>query len=140
MDPDWDVLQQIITSFRLFPTLPIIRFVKGHQDADCPYTTLSIPAPLNVDTDHLAGSYAPRPNKNPTIVNMIAGSAISLHLSSRTITTKYRSALCKAASTDTIQQYIQNKNNWNDDEFASINWPLSMPLLPQKTVYRQICP
>ena len=52
---------------------------------------------------------------------MIAGSAFSLHLLSGTTTTKYRSTLCKAASTDTIQRYIQNKNKWNDDDFASIN-------------------
>ena len=70
----------------------------------------------------LAGSYVPRLNKNPTIITMMAGSAISLHLLSGTITTKYRSALHKAASTDPIQHYIQTKNNWSDNEFASINW------------------
>ena len=121
MDPDWDVLQQIITSHRLFPSLPILCFAKGHQDADCPYVTLSLPAQLNVDADHFTGSYASRPNENPTIVPMIAGTAVSLHLPSGTTTTKYRSALHKAASTDTIQHYIQNKNNWTNAEFASIN-------------------
>ena len=122
MDPDWDVLQQIITSRHLFPLLPVLRFVKGHQDANCPYVTLSLPAQLNVDTNHFAGSYAPRPNENPTTVPMIAGIAVSLHLSSGTTTTKYRSALHKASSTDAIQHYIQNKNKWTDAEFASINW------------------
>ena len=63
---------------------------------------------------------------------MIAATAASLHLSSGTTTTKYRSALRKAASTDTIKYNIQNKNKWNDAEFASIIQPLSMPLLPQK--------
>ena len=57
-----------------------------------------------------------------TIVTMIAGSAISLHLLSRTITTKYRSALHKAASMDPIQHYVKTKNKWSDDEFALINW------------------
>ena len=52
---------------------------------------------------------------------MIAGSAVSLHLLSGTITTKYRSALHKAASMDPIQHYIQTKNKWSNDEFASIN-------------------
>ena len=47
---------------------------------------------------------------------------MSLHLSSGTTTTKYRSALRKAASMDTIQHYIQNKNKWTAAEFASINW------------------
>ena len=122
MDPDWDVLQQIITSHRLFPSLPILCFAKGHQDADCPYVTLSLPAQLNVDADHFTRSYAPRPNENPTIVPMIAGTAVSLHLPSGTTTTKYRSVLHKAASMDTIQHYIQNKNNWTNAEFASINW------------------
>ena len=122
MDLDWDVLQQIITSCRLFPSLPVLCFVKGHQDADCPYVTLSLPVQLNVDADHLAGSYTPCPNENPTIIPMIAGTAMSLHLSTRTTTTNNRSALCKAASTDTIQHYIQNKNKWTDAEFASINW------------------
>ena len=127
MDPDWDILQQIITSRLFFPLLPILCLVKGHQDADCPYVTLSLPAQLNIDTNHLAGSYAPRPTENPTIVPMIAGTAVSLHLSTRTTTTKYRSALCKAASTDTIQHYIQNKNKWTDAEFVSINWVTDGP-------------
>ena len=122
LDPVWDVLQQIITSRHLFPSLPVLWFIKGHQNVDCPYVTLSLPAQLNVDTDHLAGSYAHRPNENPTIITLIAGTAVSLHLSSGTITTKYRSALPKAASTDTIQQYIQNENKWTNAEFASINW------------------
>ena len=122
MDPDSDILQQIILSLRLFPSLPEIHFVQGHQDDDCPYTTLSLPAQLNVDADHLARSYVPRPNENATIVTMIAGSAISLHQLSRTITTKYRSALRKAASMDPIQHYIQTKNKWSNDEFALINW------------------
>ena len=115
-DLDWDVLQQIIFSLCLFPSLPEI------QVDDHPYTTLSLPAQLNVDADHLAGSYIPRPNENPTIVTMIAGSAVSLHLLSRTITIKYRSTLRKAASMDPIQHYIQTKNKWSDDEFALINW------------------
>ena len=122
MDPDWDVLQQIITSRCLFPLLPVLHFVKGHQDAECPYVTFSLPAQLNIDADHLTGSYAPRPNENPTIVTMIAGTAVSIHLPSGTTTTKYRSTLCKAARMDTIQYYIQNKNKWTDAEFASINW------------------
>ena len=122
MDPDWDILQQIIFRLRLFPLFHEIRFVQAHQDDDCPYTTLSLPAQLNVDADHLAGSYIPHSNENPTIVTMIAGSAVSLHLLSGTITPKYRSALCKAASTDPIQHYIQTKDKWSDDEFALINW------------------
>ena len=89
MDLDWDIVQQIIFSLRLFPLLPEIRFVQGHQDDDHPYTTFSLPAQLNVDADHLAGSYVPHPNKHPTIVTMIAGSAVSLHLLFGTITTKY---------------------------------------------------
>ena len=121
MDPHWDVLQQILFSLHLFPSLPEIHFVQGHQDEDHPYTTLSLPAQLNVSTDHLAGSYVPHPNENPTIVTMIAGSAISLHLFSGTITTKYRSALHKVASMDPIQHYIHTKK-WSDDEFSLINW------------------
>ena len=122
MDPDWDILQQIITSRRLFPSHPVLRFVKGHQDVDCPYVTLPLPAQLNVDADHLAGSYAPCPTENPSIVPMIAGTAASLHLPSGTIATKHRSALHRAASTNAIQHYIQNKDKWTNAEFASINW------------------
>ena len=122
MDLDWDILQQIIFSLCPFPLFPEIHFIQGHQNDDHPYTTLSLPAQLNVDADHLAGSYVPHPNENPSIITMIAGSAVSLHLLSGTITTKYRSALRKAASTDPIQHYIQTKNKWSNDKFASINW------------------
>ena len=70
----------------------------------------------------LSWKLCPRANENPTIVTMIAGTAVSLHLSSGTTTTKYMSALRKAASMDTIQHYIQNKNKWTDAAFDSINW------------------
>ena len=122
MDADWDVLQQIVTSRRLFPLLPVLQFVKGHQDADCPYATFPLPAQLNIDADHLAGSYAPHPTETPSIVPMIAGTAVSLQLPFGTITTKYRSALRRAAATDPIQHYIQSKHKWTNAEFASINW------------------
>ena len=122
MDPDWDTLQQIIFSLCLLPSLPKTCYIQGHQDDDCPYTTLSLPAQLNVDARHLARSYIPCPNENSTIVTMIAGSAVSLHLVSGTITNKYRSALRKAASMDPIQHYIQTKNKWSDDGFTLINW------------------
>ena len=122
MDPDWNVLQQIVTSRRLFPSLPVLQFVKGHQDADCPYATLPLSPQLNVDADHLAGSYAPCPTETPSIVLMIAGTAASLQLPLGTITTKHRSTLHRAAGTDTIQHYIQSKHKWTNSEFASINW------------------
>ena len=122
MDPDWDVLQQIITSHRLFPSLPVLQFIKGHLDVDHPYATLPLSAQLNVDADHLAGSYAPCPTENPSFVPMIADTAASLHLPSGTITTKHRSALRRAASTDAIHHYIQNKHKWTTAKFDSINW------------------
>ena len=117
-----NVLQQIITSHRLFPSHPVLQFVKGHQDVDCPYATLPLPAQLNVDDDHLAGSYATHPTENPSIGPMIGGTTASLHLPSGTIATKHRSALRRAASTNAIQHYIQNKHKWTYTEFASINW------------------
>ena len=45
MDLDWDVLQQIISSLHLFPSLPEIHFVQGHQDDNRPYTVF--PFPIN---------------------------------------------------------------------------------------------
>ena len=84
MDPDWDVLQQLISSLCLFPSLPEIIFVQGHQDDDRPYTTLSLQAQLNDNADHLARSYTPCSNENPTIVTMIAGSAVAFKKKRRT--------------------------------------------------------
>ena len=127
MDPDWDVLQQIVASRHLFPSLPVLQFIKGHQDANCPYATLSLPAQLNVHADHIAGSYAPRPTETPSIVPMIAGTDISLQPPFGTITTKYRSALHRAAGTASIQHYIQSKHTWTNAEFASINWIVHGP-------------
>ena len=120
--PDWDVLQQIVTSRRLFPLLPVLQFIKGHQDADCPYATLPLSAQHNIDADHLADSYAPRPTETPSIVPMIAGTATSLQLPLGTISPKHRSALRRAVGTDTIQHYNQSKHKWTNSEFASINW------------------
>ena len=37
--------------------MPQFQHVKGHQDDQCKYDELSLPAQLNVDADELAGAH-----------------------------------------------------------------------------------
>jgi hypothetical protein len=53
--PDWDIVQEIVSTIALFPKVPRFSHVKGHQDDDIPYEELPLVAQLNVDAD----SYAP---------------------------------------------------------------------------------
>jgi hypothetical protein len=54
--PDWDVLKNpaLPTQFSFCPTF---QHIKGHQDCDTPYDSLSLLAQLAVDADNTAGNF-----------------------------------------------------------------------------------
>ena len=51
---DWDVIQMICQTLSTLPEYPFSH-VHGHQDDDCSFDELPLPAQLNVEADHLAG-------------------------------------------------------------------------------------
>jgi hypothetical protein len=57
LQPDWDVVQQIVTTIRMFPNPPHLTHVKAHQDDAASYNKLPVELQLNVQADTLAKNY-----------------------------------------------------------------------------------
>ena len=55
--PDWDIVEAIVTTIEAAEIDPTFTHVKGHQDKDVNYDKLTFLAQLNVDADHHAGVY-----------------------------------------------------------------------------------
>jgi hypothetical protein len=123
MDADWDILQAIITTLRLFPKTPAVLHVTGHQDRRTSYANLSLPAQLNVDADKLAGIYEYKARQNPKFAALISGSKVQLHTPEGTIASNYRTAIRKLASYPEMKKHIIHSNRWNSHTFDSIDWP-----------------
>ena len=52
MAPEWDILVQIVDALKsIGRSAPTVDHIKGHQDADTPYTQLSLTAHLYCDAD-----------------------------------------------------------------------------------------
>jgi hypothetical protein len=86
---DWDVLQSIVSTIRLFPKRPQIEHVRGHQDNDTSYDRLSLEAQLNVDADAAANQYQTLHGQNRFKVPIITGNRAQLTLQDRTVTHHY---------------------------------------------------
>jgi hypothetical protein len=123
MDADWDVLQAIVSTLKLFAKAPEVKHVTGHQDRTVEYINLSLPAQLNVDADKLAGTYEYKQHQQPTKAPLIAGNCLQLHSPHRTIASNYRTAIRKIASAQAMKKHIVQANRWTEQVFDSIDWP-----------------
>lgn len=124
MKSDWDILQAIRSAMLLFPVLPTLTHVYGHQDNQMAYDSLPLPAQLNVDADFLAGSYEYGPTDDPTTPPRIGGNGAQLHCKSGTITSNYRRALRKIHSAPIMKKYLCSNNRWTHDQFDLVDWNL----------------
>jgi hypothetical protein len=122
LEPDWDVVIEIVRTLNDLPIEKSFHHVKGHQDDKIAYKNLTLDARLNVDADAEAGEYRyNNPEPRPKITRLPSNSA-QLHVSGATISAHYRIEIEKAASTTNIREYIRSKNDWTTKQIAYINW------------------
>ena len=122
MTADWDLQQAISRSLRQFAELPHICHIKGHQDQAQAYSTLPLPAQLNVDADHAAAEYSYPLRVSSCLAPITAGSHALLHSADGSINSNYRAILRRLASYETLRQYHCSKYDWSEDVFNSVDW------------------
>lgn len=114
---DWDVLQALATLIRKMPDSMELHHILGHQDNKKKYEDLTLPAQLNVDADKLTGSFIYPNNITHTKTSIIEGSIVLLHSPEGTINSKYKKTLRQMIQNKAIIIHIQDKNNWNTNQF-----------------------
>ena len=106
MTPEWDALQALVTTIKLYPVRPQITHVKGHQDRYDKKAALALNAQLNVEADDYV-KFGNGPALVTTkVVPRIAGNTAQYHSTAGTVTTQFKKVLRKQCSTLEIQEYI----------------------------------
>jgi hypothetical protein len=119
---DWDVLQAIVATLRLFPQLPLVSHVKGHQDNVVAYAQLPLEAQLNVDADAAANLFQIEHGATRYIVPLIAGNSAQLFINNKTATYGYVKTIQNAYAYRRLYTYIGQRNKWDDTTLATVDW------------------
>jgi hypothetical protein len=121
---DWDIVNEIrwnLQQQRLQSCT--LKHVRGHQDRNKDYNSLSLEAQLNVEADRLARQYQDQHMDKPeTTVYLLPHASAQLHLRDGTCTSHIPRALRNAATEPALRQYICNRMGWSDCTFESIDW------------------
>jgi hypothetical protein len=121
--PEWDLLSIIMTYLPRLPSDPLIKHVKGRQDDDAPVHTLPLPVQLNCEADAMATeSLEAIPSPIP-IVPVYPSAVCQLDVNDATTTRRYQSSLCWAAATPGMEEYLLDRNQWDQPQFDAICWP-----------------
>jgi hypothetical protein len=123
MDPDYDLIAEVVQTVRLSTLAVSFVHVLGHQDSRTDFDDLDLPSQLNVEADRLAGVFRQaHPSPNPYVPRLSTNRA-QLHLSGNSITRKYRSAIRYQKTAPTLEAYMTKKFNWAPEVVDLVDWP-----------------
>ncbi|GAX26437.1 hypothetical protein FisN_37Hu013 [Fistulifera solaris] len=119
--PDVDLLDLLVTSWKMYPIPHTSEHVKGHQDSSTPFHELSWLAQLNVQADASATyalDYAPMlsPPRPPT-----PPSPAHFFIADHLITSQYPRHIKQAAGKGRMREYLQATQSLNLD-YDRIDW------------------
>ena len=118
---DWDVIQMINQTLLQLPEYPL-HHVHGHQDDECSFEDLPLPAQLNVEADHLAGQvHHTSPPSNLLQVIQFPCNKAQLNIAGNTCTGKYPSAIRFARHAPSLEEYIQHRHQISSIHYRTID-------------------
>jgi hypothetical protein len=126
LQPDWDVVQQIVTTIVtticMFPNPPHLTHVKAHQDHDASYDKLPVESQLKVQADTLTKNYNLFASHATTTVPRLSCNAAQLHCQGQTVTFRYCRTVCREALSPAILQYIMERSHWTAADMERVHW------------------
>lgn len=122
LQPDWDLIREIQLSLQQLGRPATFSHVKGHQDDHQEYHELSLEARLNIDADHLAGSFRKHDPAIRPLVPRVKSNPAQLRIDGKTIPGGYRQAIRRATSYAPLLAYINQKNDWSSATSDMIDW------------------
>jgi hypothetical protein len=117
--PEWDLLAIILEYLPHLPSDPLIKHVKGHQDADAPVLTLPLPAQLNCEADAMATESLEAIPAPIPIVPVYPSAVCQLDVRDATTTRRYPLSLRWAAATPAMEAYLLLSSN-DDTAFLAL--------------------
>jgi hypothetical protein len=119
---EYDVVNQIFHLLQEYTITPAITHVKGHQDSQIPYSSLPLPAQLNVDADGLATKEL---RDRPNLIHHVPffpESKVQLLLSGTSVTRNISGAIRRHQGYRTLVPYMLERFGWTVDVTASVDW------------------
>ena len=102
------------------------RWVKAHQDDKKPYSDLDLPGRMNVDADYLAERFRKLMEEGKELPiqegSHLAEAGVSISVDGTRINSHYMHKLRVHVQGKKHRKYLQQKHEWSDDEWNSIDW------------------
>jgi exonuclease III len=131
--PDWDLVEEIVCTLKLFHVTPSFSHVKGHQDDATAYADLSLEAQLNVEADALAGDFQTTFPSATLIAPLLSTTGVSLTIRDATVTGHYPSRIREAATTPELLGYLRRRNFWTHTDWACIDIPVYQRIIARNS-------
>eukprot|EP00957_Ditylum_brightwellii_P114357 8719603-Ditylum_brightwellii.AAC.1 len=123
LEPDWDAIAQSADHLHMLGTKRTIEHVKSHQDANCDYDQLDLPAQLYVSADNLAISY--REDTSEILLDILRlpiNDAQLIH-DSGIINGYYFKKIRDITTEKDLASHAMETNKWMTERFSWVDWP-----------------
>ena len=141
--PDWDVVQAICDTQKLFSISVEYVHVKGHQDKEVQFDDLDLLAQLNVEADRYAGEYRLEFGEHRPIIPLSPTRPVALDIDGKTIHRGFRQAIRDAIHGPHLLEEMQLRYDWPDGTLESIDWEVHRQATysqnARKTHYVKLC-
>ena len=128
-----DLLNKIKTKVNFF-------HVKGHQDdlytRDGKQGPMTRDAHWNIQMDKLAETY--RLDQPTPVTTVFSTTGAALYYKDQHITTKIGEKIRDLAHSQPLREYTQQKENWTDAVFKSVDWPAFERCMCKLSVHKRI--
>jgi hypothetical protein len=119
--PDWDIVEEIVSTLKLIPVTPSFTHVKGHQDDHVAYADLPLDAQLNVEADALAGEFQTKFPSEHLQAPLLPSTGVHLMIGQSTVTGHYPSRIREAAASPELIGYLRRRNHWTKHDWDTID-------------------
>lgn len=121
-DPEWDIINSCIQSFKSLPEQPVVEHILGHQDNKLHYWELSLNAQLNVDADGVATEAFATYKEAAPLAHFDPKSKVQLNIKHRTITSEYTKTLRAECNRPRLLAYYAQRHQWQSGTHSKIDW------------------
>jgi hypothetical protein len=119
--PDWDIVEEIVSTLILLLVTPSFSHVKGHQDDHVAYADLSVAAQLSVEADALAGEFQTQFPSENLKAPLLPSTGVNLMICKSTVTGHYPSRIREAAASPELIGYLGRRNHWTQHDWGTID-------------------
>ena len=122
LQPEHDVIEEIVHTLSLIPATIHFEWVKGHQDQNKSFDKLKLEAQLNCEADHEASRYSFPTDGSLDIVTTLPHTFCQLVIQGKSITRQIKRRVYQAATQQRLLDYLKQKFHWNDEILEAIDW------------------